>query len=265
VGEGDKGAGMNSTILGVGAVLLLLTFMVLGAGGHASRFFEPTGIAIVMGGLLASALVSFRGNQIRAMMQALPRIFRDEPSIEPEINQLVKFAGEYVRKDLRSAEQTIAQTSSPFLKLGFQLVLDNTSLDDLMRILEWRIRQLRENESSTARCYRALAGYAPSFGMLGTLAGLIGMLTEINTADIGLISKGLALALTTTVYGLLFAYIIFRPISLKLEQRTNRRIFVLHVLMDGLVLVRVGRGPAMVEDNLRHLLMENRDEVRGVD
>lgn len=256
---------MNSTILGIGAILLLLVFMVLGAGGHAERFVDPTGLGIVVGGLVASALVSFRTNQIKAMLQAVPRIFRDEPSIEPEINQLVKFAGEYARKDLRSAEQTIAQTSSPFLKLGFQLVLDNTSLDDLMRILEWRIRQLRENESSTARCYRALAGYAPSFGMLGTLAGLIGMLTEINSADIRLVSEGLAIALATTVYGLLLAYIVFRPISLKLEQRTNRRVFVLHVMMDGLVLMRVGRGPAMIEDNLRHLLMENRDEVRGVD
>jgi len=61
------------------------------------------------------------------------------------------------------------------------------------------------------------------------------------------------------------AYIVFRPISIKLEQRTHRRVFMLNVLLDGLVLVRAGRGPAMIEDNLRHLLMENRDEVRGVD
>ena len=57
----------------------------------------------------------------------------------------------------------------------------------------------------------------------------------------------------------------FRPISIKLEQRTQRRVFMLNVLMDGIVLIRAGRGPAMIEDNLRHLLMENRDEVRGID
>jgi chemotaxis protein MotA len=256
---------MNSTIYGVGAVLILFVLMVVGAGGHADRFFDPIGIAIVLGGLTASALVSFRGAQLRAMFAAVPRIFRDDDSIEAEVNLLVKFAGEYVRKDIRSAEQTIAQATSPFLKLGFQLVLDNTPLDDIMRILEWRIKQVREGESSTARCFRAMAGYAPSFGMLGTLAGLIGMLSELQAADINLVSSGLALALTTTVYGLLMAYVIFRPISLKLEQRTYRRVFMLHVLMDGLVLVRIGRGPAMIEDNLRHLLMENRDEVRGVD
>ena len=256
---------MNSSILGVVAILVLFVLMVIGGGGEVSRFFDPIGIAIVFGGLVAAALVSFRNSQLKAMMLALPQIFKDEPSIEPELNQLVKFAGDYVRKDLRAAEQTIAQTSSPFLKLGFQLVLDNTPLDDMMRILEWRIKQVREGENSTARCFRAMAGYSPSFGMLGTLTGLIGMLTEINSSDIGLISKGLALALTTTVYGLLFAYVIFRPISLKLEQRTNRRIFTLHVLMDGMVLIRVGRGPALIEDNMRHLLMENRDEVRGAD
>ncbi len=256
---------MNSTIYGVGAILVLFTFMVIGAGGHAGRFFEPIGIAIVLGGLVASALVSFRTAQLKAMLAAVPSLFRENESIDSEINLIVKFAGEYLRKDIRAAEQTIAQTSSPYLKLGFQLVLDNTPLDDLMRLLEWRIKQVREGESSTARCFRALAGYSPSFGMLGTLAGLIGMLSELTTADIKIIGAGLALALTTTVYGLLMAYVVFRPISLKLEQRTYRRVFMLHVLMDGLVLIRLGRGPAMIEDNLRHLLMENRDEVRGVD
>jgi chemotaxis protein MotA len=256
---------MNTTVLGLFAVLLLMFFMVIGSGGHADNFIDPIGLAIIIGGLVAAALVSFRKSQLRAMGMALPMMFREDDSIEAEIAQLVKFAGDYTRKDLRAAEQTIAQTTSPFLKLGFQLVVDNTPLDDLMRILEWRIKQVREGENSTARCYRAMAAYAPSFGMLGTLAGLIGMLSELKSADITLIGGGLAIALATTVYGLLFAYVIFRPISLKLEQRTYRRVFVLHVLMDGLVLVRVGRGPAMVEDNMRHLLMENRDEVRGID
>lgn len=242
-----------------------MTLMIIGAGGSVGALFDPIGISIVFGGVLTAGLVSFRPNQIRAMRSAFVLIFREDPSIEPELNQLVKFASDYIRKDLKSAEQTIAQTTSPFLKLGFQLVLDNTTLDDMMRILEWRIRQLRENEMSTSRCFRAMAGFSPAFGMLGTLSGLIGMLGTLNVADIGIISGHLALALTTTVYGLVLAYIIFRPVSIKLEQRTYRRVFMLNVLMDGLVLVRVGRGPAMIEDNLRHLLMENRDEVRGID
>lgn len=256
---------MNSTVLGVFAALGLLGLMVLGAGGDGSRFVDPLGLAIVVGGLTTASLVSFRSSQLRGMRQALKQIFLEDPSIEPEIKNLVKFAGDYMKKDLRTAEQTIASTHSPFLKLGFQLVLDNTPLDDLMRILEWRIRQLREHEMSIARCYRAMAGYAPAFGMLGTLSGLIGMLSELKDGNINVISANLALALTTTVYGLMLAYVVCRPISIKLEQRTLRRVFMLNVLMDGLVLIRVGRGPAMVEDNIRHLVIENRDEVRGID
>jgi len=256
---------MNNTAYGVLAGFVLIGLMIVGTGGNAGALVDPIGIAIVFGGVVTAALVSFRNNQIKAMRQGLVLIFREDPSIEPEINQLVKFAGDYVRKDLRAAEQTIAQTTSPFLKLGFQLALDNTSLDDMMRILEWRIRQLRENEMSTSRCFRFMAGFSPAFGMLGTLAGLIGMLGKLNVADISVISAHLALALTTTVYGLVLAYIVFRPISIKLEQRTQRRVFMLNVLMDGIVLIRAGRGPAMIEDNLRHLLMENRDEVRGID
>jgi chemotaxis protein MotA len=257
---------MRYTLAGVVLAVLLLVIAVLGSGpGAFWRFVDPHSLGIVFGGLAAAALISFRESQLRAMARGCVLMFRDDASIEPEIQLLVKFAGDYVRKDVRGAEATINDTQSPFLKLGFQLVLDSTPIDDLLRILEWRIKQMREEESSTARCFRSLAAFAPAFGMLGTLVGLIAMLANLTTPDFQVISANMALALTATLYGVITAYLVFRPISLKLEQRTARRVFVLHVLMDGLVLIRTGRGPALVEDNLRHLLHENRDEVRGID
>lgn len=256
---------MIYSVAGVVCAVILLIMVIVGAGTGVSSFLDPLSIGIVFGGVFAAALISFRGNQIKAVLQAFVLIFREEPDIEPEIAQLVKFGGEYMRKDIKAAETTIARTTSPFLKLGFQLVLDNTTLDDMMRILEWRVHQLREQELSTTRCFKNLAAASPAFGMLGTLVGLIAMLASLESMDIAIISGNLAMALTTTVYGVVLAYLVFKPISIKLEQRTYRRVFMLNVLMDGLLLVRVGRGPAMIEDNLRHLLMENRDEVRGVD
>ncbi len=256
---------MYHSIAGVLAAVFLLTLVVIGSGTGVGSFLDPLSIGIVFGGVTCAALISFRGSQLRAVLQAFVLIFKEEPSVEPEIAQLVKFGGEYIRKDIRAAEQTIARTTSPFLRLGFQLVLDNTSLEDMMRILEWRVQHLREQENSTSRCFKNLAASSPAFGMLGTLVGLISMLTQLQSQDVGLISSNLALALTTTVYGVVLGYVVFKPISIKLEQRTYRRVFILNVLMDGLLLIRVGRGPAMVEDNLRHLLTENRDEVRGID
>lgn len=257
---------MTHTLVGILVGVALIISVIFSSGtASVTRFLDPISLTIIMGGIVSAGLVSFRAAQIRAMMGAFRLIFRDDPTIDAEIAQLVKFSGDYVRKDLRAAEATIAETTSPFLKLGFQLVVDNTPLDDMMRILEWRIRHLKEDESSTSRCFRNLGAAAPAFGMIGTLAGLISMLADLKSADIALISGNMALALTATFYGVVMAYLVFKPISIKLEQRTYRRVFMLHVLMDGLILVRAGRGPAMIEDNLRHLLTENRDEVRGVD
>lgn len=256
---------MNHTLLGVLGAVFLIFLVVLHSGSGADRFLDPYSISIVFGGILVAALISFRRTQLKAMLHGLRLIFNDDPTIDSEVKQLVKFASDHARKDLRAAEQTISQTVSPFLKLGFQLVTDNTPIDDMMRILEWRIRQMKEEETSTARCFKNLSSASPAFGMLGTLAGLIGMLGGLKDANIGNISSSMALALTATAYGVIMAYLIFKPIASKLEQRTARRVFMLHVLMDGLILVRVGRGPAMVEDSLTHLLTENRDEVRGMD
>ena len=80
---------MNSTVLGVFAALGLLGLMVLGAGGDGGRFVDPLGLGIVVGGLTTASLVSFRRSQLRGMRQALKQIFLEDPSIEPEIKNLV--------------------------------------------------------------------------------------------------------------------------------------------------------------------------------
>lgn len=256
---------INHTAGGVFAAIILIAVVVMHSGDGAGRFLDPYSIGIVFGGIFAATLISFRMSQIRGMIRGLKLIFSEDPTIDSEVAQLLKFATDYVKKDLRTAEQTINRTTSPFLKLGFQLVVDNAAIDDMIRVLEWRIRQMKEEENSIARCFKNLAAASPAFGMLGTLAGLIGMLGGLKDANIGNISSSMALALTATAYGVILSYLVFKPIASKLEQRSNRRVFMLHVLMDGLILMRFGRGPSMIEDTLNQLLMENRDEVRGMD
>lgn len=254
---------MYTSLLGVISAIALVWFSVSASGEVAAHYWNPAGIAIVVGGVAASALLAFRPRQIGGMVRSLSAVFQPDPPPDGEVHTLVEFAGCWVRKDLKGAEGIVARTGSPFLRVGLQLVLDNTPLDDLMRTLGWRIMKFKEQETGQARLFRTLAGFAPAFGMLGTLVGLIGMLAHFEEAGPEALGANMAIALITTVYGLLLANLVFKPISIKLEQRALRRVALLNVLMDGVILIRLGRGPTSVEDAMQMLLADTADEVKG--
>jgi chemotaxis protein MotA len=65
-----------------------------------------------------------------------------------------------------------------------------------------------------------------------------------------------------TLYGLIFANLIFKPIAIKLEQRTARRVTQLNILLEGVVLTHLGRSPTLIKDQLENLLTESKDEMR---
>src|SRR3546814_14623273 len=89
-----------------------------------------------------------------------------------ESAKLIEVSLLLAQKNIHAAEARTARIASPFLRLGLQLVVDGTPMDDLMHIMNWRIRKMAEVESAQARFFRTLAALAPGFGLLGTLAGM---------------------------------------------------------------------------------------------
>src|SRR3546814_13543894 len=81
-------------------------------------------------------------------------------------------------------------------------------MDDLMHIMNWRIRKMAEVESAQARFFRTLAALAPGFGLLGTLAGMVAMLRELGTGDIARVGSGMAVAMLATLYGVVLSNLI---------------------------------------------------------
>lgn len=110
--------------------------------------------------------------------------------------------------------------------------------------------------------FRMLASFSPAFGMLGTLVGLIGMLGSLGSGDLNMIGRNMSIALITTVYGLMLANMAFKPIAIKLEQRTAQRVAMMNVLLEGVILMRMGRGPATIADQMQTLVKTYRDEIQ---
>ncbi len=244
-------------LLGVVSVALLVVF----SSGQIGYFWNPMGMGIVLGGTVAATLIAFRGSQLGAMITAFGALFQRERAIDEDIARIIDIARVYHGSDIQAAEKAIAKLDNPFLRLGLQFAVDGTPTDDIMHILSWRIQKLSEREAAEAKLFRMLAAFAPAFGMLGTLVGLIGMLGGLGSGDLELIGRDMSVALITTVYGLMLANMVFKPIAIRMEQRTARRVQMMNVLLEGVILLRLGRGPTVIGDQMRTLIETYRDEI----
>lgn len=253
-----------STSIGVVGAIGLLVFVIFHEGSD-SRFFDPTGVVIVFGGTVVAGFLAFRLSEIANALSAAATMFREDHVLDRDLADLVAFARATSRHSIADAEARLKAMRSPFLKIGLQMCLDGASTDDILNVMNWRVQKFAEQEGLPARFYRTLAGFAPAFGLLATLTGLIGMMAKLGTSDVRAVGASMAIALLATFYGLILANLIFKPIAIKLETRTQRRIQMLNVMLAGIVLLRVGKSPTMIQDSLDAMLREVRDEVGNAD
>lgn len=252
---------LSSTVFGMAGATGLLSYIGMGHGVQA--LWNPTGAVIVAGGIAVAALLAFRVRELLAAAAALFAIFGEEDSISADIAEIVAFAKLYQRGQIQQAEVQGGKVASPFLRLGLQLITDGTPVNDILHVMNWRIQKLIEQETVQARLFRTLAGLAPAFGLLATLVGLIGMMAQLGSATIAEVGDHMSVALVATLYGVVLANVVFKPIAIKLEQRTARRVAMLNVLLEGILLVRLGRSATVVADALAEFVRERRDELHG--
>jgi chemotaxis protein MotA len=106
-----------------------------------------------------------------------------------------------------------------------------------------------------------MAAFAPAFGMVGSLLGLVNMLQGLESGGLASVTADMAIALVTTFYGLLLANLVFKPIASKLEQRRNQHVLALSLLSEGIALIRQNRTPSVVRDTLMSFLQEQDNEM----
>jgi chemotaxis protein MotA len=126
--------------------------------------------------------------------------------------------------NIRPAEEAARRIAHPLLRRGTQLVLDGFQRPQLALALQRQMAEERERLAAPVELLRAMAGYAPTLGMLGTLLGLLQMLFGVSSGDVRSMGAAMGFAMMTTVYGLVLANLLLKPVAAKLEQR-NRHYF----------------------------------------
>ncbi|HAS82649.1 MAG TPA: motility protein A [Verrucomicrobia bacterium] len=240
-----------------GSILGILLCMALVGGaifiGGGAGFIDPLSIMITLGGSLSAVLINFQVSKILATFRAVRKAFvnRDKDFLAL-FKQLSDFAVRARRDGILGLESDVETLQDPFMKKGLQMGVDGNSAEIIEAVLEQDICSMMERHAVGHAIFQAIAAFAPAFGMLGTLIGLIQMLR--NLSDPSSIGAGMAVALITTLYGAMVANMVALPIGGKLEQRTKEETAMRRMVLQGILSIQQGDSPRVAQEKLRSYL-----------
>ena len=229
----------------VSGLLLIVSAIVL--GGDIHNFWNEAGVMIVAGGTIAATLLTFQLRDVWAAFKGAFFVFmhtKQDPS--EMINTMLKICALSRRKGLLGLSDV--KTDSPFLKRACNLIADAATESVIRSSLRTEIDSLRMRHFIVQEVFRRMALYAPSFGLLGTLIGLIQMLSGLQ--DPSTLGTGMSTALLTTFYGSLLSTMVFLPIAGKLKSRTVIEVINLEIIFVGAISILQDNNTLSVYEKL---------------
>jgi chemotaxis protein MotA len=251
-----------STLIGMVASVLLLVVVMIFAAEDPLLFIDLPGLAIVLVGTMAATFMSYPLKEVLRVFKLIKTVIRNERLYtQKDIEELVDVSRLWIREDPVAVEKALQRVTNPFLRTGVQLVIERTPEEDILDLLQWRISRMRAKEAAEAQLFRVMASYAPAFGMIGTLVGLVNMMDILGTGDMVVIGRHLAVALMTTFYGILLANLVFKPVAVKLERRTEQRVVLMNMVMQGIAMMTAKRSPSLMRETLKSFVAHYEDEI----
>jgi len=241
-----------ATLIGLAAAFGLVGWSIQ-SGGNLGGFVNLSAAAIVLGGTFGSLLVNFPMSRLVGLVGILRKtLVFAQPQPDVVITKMVKYAERARREGMLALEDDSETEPDDFLRKGLRLAVDGTDPQLLEKILQTDVQQIENRHSEGARILAAGGTFAPAFGMIGTLIGLVSMLTTLS--DPAKIGAGMATALVTTFYGAVLANALFLPLAGKLETRSREEILNKEMVIDGIMAIQSGDSPRIVEEKLKSFL-----------
>ncbi|WP_102400922.1 motility protein A [Haloimpatiens massiliensis] len=234
-------------------VLCVLFGMITGGSGSLAKkmmtFFDAGSIFITLGGSFAALLINYPIAQLKKMIKVNTEAYKEHTMESGEIiGEFINLSRKARREGLLSLEDGITEIDDNFLKKGLQMVIDGIEPETIREVMELEIDEMERRHRQGADMFKAWAAYAPAFGMIGTLIGLIQMLA--NLSDSSSLASGMSKALITTFYGSIMANLIFNPIAANLNYKTDIEVASREMMLEGVLAIQSGVNPRIVQEKL---------------
>ena len=233
-------------ILGLGSILggIILMTPDLGMFGSVSSF------AIVFGGMIASVSVAFPLQEVMKLGAAMGAVFKgSKEKLGDEVDGAVEVS-ETARKGVADLESKVSSIDNPFFRDGVQMVIDGMAIEELTDILSTRIDYRESRERTQADLFKNMGVMSPAWGMIGTLIGLVVMLSGFGEGGTDTLGAGMSAALITTFYGAVFANLFFLPMSAKILTRVAFHSTQQSLYLEAVRLIHQKKHPIIVREKL---------------
>ena len=259
----NKGSTDFGTLFGLVSGLGIIIIGIIQSGGNLYWFFNFNAILIVVGGTFAATMVNLPIRAVKNFFSVLKNVFKGEDYDYVEvIEEIVQKAQKARRDGLLSLEADLPNMRDSFFKNGIELAINERESRRLRTFLNLEMNNISSRHIAGQEMFLYMASYAPAFGMLGTVLGLIVMMnnfsndgTEINVSyDVAErfaeLLSGMGLALITTFYGVFMANMIFLPIGGKLKRRSENEMMLKSIVVEGIISIHAREHPILIKEKL---------------
>lgn len=251
-----------ASIVGLGIAVAAIAFSVIAGGGSFGAFIDYPSLACVGGGGVAAVLMCFPLKNVMSFAKVYKVAFINKmPDVARIVDTLVSLAEVARREGLLALEQKVHEIKDPFIVLGVQMAVDGTRPEIIEEVMKTEIESMAIRHSAGKSLLDQLGKYAPAFGMIGTLLGLVIMLG--NMSDPNAIGPGMAVALLTTLYGAIVANAICCPFSEKLNYLNKQELLAMEIVVKGVMAIQSGDNPRVIQQKLNMYLAPSQRNAGG--
>ena len=231
------------------AFALLVIAIAIAPGASFAAFIDYPSIMVVCGGAMAAVLICFPLKDVLAAARVVKNVFFNKQEDISELIELIVSLAETARRDgLLALEGRIEEVDNSFVILGIQMAVDGTRPEVIEDIMRTEMDAVGSRHSNGKKVFDQAGRFAPAFGMIGTLMGLIIMLGQLDDPDA--LGPGMAVALITTLYGAVISNIIMLPFAEKLGYINQRELLVMEIAVRGIMGIQSGENPRVIEQKL---------------
>jgi len=222
-------------------------------GGNLGMLLVGTAAMIVFGGTFGAVILSFTLEEIKTVPYFLKVVFSDKKvDYLTVLESIVETADKARREGLLSLESKLNEIDNPFLARGLQLVIDGTDPELTRSMLEMEIEAQEKKEKVGVEIFMAAGGFAPTMGIIGTVMGLVHVLSNVSDPD--KLAGAIAVAFLATLYGVASANVLWIPFANKIKGRTEKKVLLMELILEGILSIQAGENPRVIREKLMTFL-----------
>jgi chemotaxis protein MotA len=238
-----------SSIIGIIVGCLGIAVGATMEGSNVMAVINPSAMMIVLLGTLGATITGTSFDSIKAIPKLFKKAFSpDVLDLNGRVTELVSYAEQARRDGLLALDEQLANVEDPYTKKGLQLVVDGTDPELVADVLEAENDAMRKRHKAATQPFEKAGGYAPTLGIIGTVFGLVHVLSNLSKPET--LGPSISSAFIATLLGISTANLIYLPIAARLKQLSEEEMHFREMTLEGILAIQAGDNPRVVAEKL---------------